>query len=114
MKEKGNGISSKTKIVFRSLKYRNYRLFFSGQSVSLIGTWMQRLALPWVVYQMTGSEVLLGIVGCAGGSVCLIGSLVFYKRLPELKKIVRPIYVKMGIIPEVASGIQTASESPAG
>lgn len=66
MKEKGNGISSKTKIVFRSLKYRNYRLFFSGQSVSLIGTWMQRLALPWVVYQMTGSEVLLGIVGFAG------------------------------------------------
>lgn len=52
--------------VFRSLRHRNYRLFFSGQSVSLIGTWMQRIALPWVVYRMTGSEVLLGVVGFAG------------------------------------------------
>ncbi len=51
--------------VFRSLRHRNYRLFFSGQSVSLIGTWMQRIALPWVVYRMTGSEVLLGVVGFA-------------------------------------------------
>jgi hypothetical protein len=46
-------------VVFRSLQYRNYRLFFSGQSVSLIGSWMQRLALPWLVYHMTGSTVLL-------------------------------------------------------
>lgn len=52
-------------IIFRSLRHRNYRLFFSGQSISLIGTWMQRIALPWVVYRMTGSEVLLGIVGFA-------------------------------------------------
>ena len=53
----------KAQIVFRSLQHRNYRLFFSGQSVSLIGTWMQRIALPWLVYRMTGSEVLLGVVG---------------------------------------------------
>lgn len=59
-------LPSKVKIAFRSLQYRNYRLFFSGQSISLIGTWMQRIALPWVVYQMTGSEVLLGVVGFAG------------------------------------------------
>lgn len=52
--------------MFRSLKYRNYRLFFSGQSVSLIGTWMQRIALPWLVYHMTGSAFLLGLVGFAG------------------------------------------------
>ncbi|NLE35923.1 MAG: MFS transporter, partial [Bacteroidales bacterium] len=56
----------KVDIVFRSLRHRNYRLFFSGQSISLIGTWMQRIALPWVVYRMTGSEVLLGVVGFAG------------------------------------------------
>ena len=55
----------KAQIVFRSLQHRNYRLFFGGQSISLIGTWMQRIALPWLVYQMTGSEVLLGIVGFA-------------------------------------------------
>jgi MFS family permease len=54
------------KVVFRSLKYRNYRLFFVGQSVSLIGTWMQRIAMPWLVYHMTGSALLLGVVGFAG------------------------------------------------
>jgi MFS family permease len=52
--------------MFRSLKYRNYKLFFSGQSISLIGTWMQRIALPWLVYHKTGSAFLLGVVGFAG------------------------------------------------
>lgn len=56
----------RSKVVFRSLQYRNYRLFFTGQSVSLIGTWMQRIALPWMVYHMTGSVFLLGIVSFAG------------------------------------------------
>lgn len=60
------GISPRIKTVFRSLQYRNYRLFFAGQSVSLIGTWMQRIALPWLVYKMTGSEFLLGLVSFAG------------------------------------------------
>jgi MFS family permease len=53
------------KIVFRSLKYRNYRLFFSGQILSLIGTWMQQIALPWLVYRLTGSALLLGVVAFA-------------------------------------------------
>jgi MFS family permease len=65
-KNTNSTISTRAKTVFRSLKYRNYRLFFSGQSVSLIGTWMQRIALPWVVYHMTGSAFLLGVVGFAG------------------------------------------------
>lgn len=65
MIDKSN-ISTRTKIVFRSLQYRNYRLFFSGQSISLIGTWMQRIALPWLVYNITGSAFLLGLVGFAG------------------------------------------------
>src|SRR5664279_4585406 len=63
------GLVKKTdrfKIVFRSLKYRNYRLYFSGQSISLIGTWMQRITLPWLVYHITGSALLLGIVSFAG------------------------------------------------
>jgi len=47
----------------RALKYRNYRLFFSGQIISLIGTWMQYIALSWLVYRMTNSALLLGIVG---------------------------------------------------
>ena len=54
------------RIIFRSLRYRNYRLFFMGQSISLIGTWIQRLALPWLVYRLTGSGFLLGLVGFAG------------------------------------------------
>jgi MFS family permease len=54
------------RIIFRSLQYRNYRLFFSGQSISLIGTWMQRIAMPWLVYHLTGSVVLLGVVSFAG------------------------------------------------
>lgn len=59
-------LSSRFKTIFRSLQYRNYRLFFSGQSISLIGTWMQRIALPWLVYDLTGSAFLLGVVGFAG------------------------------------------------
>ena len=53
------------KIIFRSLQYRNYRLFFGGQSISLIGTWIQRIALPWLVYSLTGSAFLLGVVSFA-------------------------------------------------
>lgn len=59
-------MTSRAKTVFRSLQYRNYRLFFGGQSLSLIGTWMQRIALPWLVYHMTGSVFLLGLVGFLG------------------------------------------------
>jgi MFS family permease len=54
------------KSIFRSLQYRNYRLFFCGQSISLIGTWIQRIAVPWMVYDLTGSVFLLGVVGFAG------------------------------------------------
>lgn len=50
----------------RALRYRNYRLFFMGHGVSLIGTWMQRVAQAWLVYRMTGSEWLLGVVGFSG------------------------------------------------
>jgi MFS family permease len=50
----------------RSLRHRNYRLFFCGQLVSLTGTWMQNVAQSWLVYRLTGSEVLLGLVSFAG------------------------------------------------
>jgi MFS family permease len=53
-------------LVFRALRYRNYRLFFGGQSISLIGTWMQRIAMSWLVYRLTHSPLLLGVVGFAG------------------------------------------------
>ncbi len=47
----------------RALRYRNFQLFFSGQFISLIGTWMQNIAQAWLVYRITGSSVLLGAVG---------------------------------------------------
>jgi MFS family permease len=50
---------------FRALSSRNYRLFFGGQGLSLIGTWIQQIAMSWLVYRMTNSVVLLGIVGFA-------------------------------------------------
>jgi MFS family permease len=53
-------------MIFRSFQYRNYRLFFGGQSISLIGTWIQRIATPWLVYHLTGSAFLLGLIGFAG------------------------------------------------
>jgi MFS family permease len=51
------------KTVFRALRHKNYRLFFAGQSISLIGTWMQQIAVSWLVYRMTNSTFLLGLVG---------------------------------------------------
>jgi MFS family permease len=50
----------------RALRHRNYRLFFGGQSLSLIGTWLTRVATSWLVYRITGSTIALGIVGFAG------------------------------------------------
>lgn len=52
--------------VLRALRYRNYRLFFVGQSISLIGTWMTQVATVWLVYRLTGSAFLLGVVGFSG------------------------------------------------
>ncbi len=48
---------------FRSLKHRNFQLFFSGQLISLVGTWMQSIAEAWLIYRLTGSSVLLGLLG---------------------------------------------------
>jgi MFS family permease len=58
----GSGISH----AWRALRHRNFRLFFSGQSISLIGTWMTRIATSWLVYRLTGSALLLGLVGFMG------------------------------------------------
>jgi MFS family permease len=52
--------------VIRSLRHRNYRLFFVGQSLSLIGTWMTQVATSWLIYRLTNSAWLLGFVGFSG------------------------------------------------
>jgi MFS family permease len=52
--------------ITRALQSRNFRLFFGGQSVSLVGTWITRIATSWLVYRLTGSALLLGVVGFCG------------------------------------------------
>ncbi len=52
--------------LLRALRHRNYRLFFGGQTISLVGTWITRIATSWMVYRLTGSDLLLGVVGFAG------------------------------------------------
>ena len=59
-------VSSGASHAWRALRHRNFRLFFGGQSISLIGTWMTRIATSWLVYRLTGSALLLGTVGFAG------------------------------------------------
>ena len=61
--EKGN---MRLQLLLRALRSRNYRLFFTGQSISLVGTWMQQVAMSWLVYRLTGSAFLLGVVGFVG------------------------------------------------
>jgi MFS family permease len=51
---------------WRALRHRNFRLFFGGQTISLTGTWMTRVATGWLVYRLTGSALLLGTVSFAG------------------------------------------------
>jgi MFS family permease len=60
---------------FRALRHRNYRLFFWGQLVSLIGTWMQQTAMSWFVYQITNSKLLLGIVAAMGSAPMMLSSV---------------------------------------
>ena len=51
---------------WRALRHPNFRLFFAGQTISLVGTWMTRIATSWLVYRLTGSALLLGVVGFVG------------------------------------------------
>src|SRR5512143_3778118 len=60
---------------FSALRYRNFRLFFTGQLVSLIGTWMQNVAQAWLVYALTSSPFKLGVVSFAAGVPALAFSL---------------------------------------
>jgi MFS family permease len=57
--------ASRVAVTLRALRHRNFQLFFSGQLISLVGTWMQTVAQSWLVYRLTGSSLLLGTVGFA-------------------------------------------------
>jgi MFS family permease len=76
---------------WRALRHRNFKLFFFGQSISVIGTWMTRLATSWLVYRMTHSALLLGVVSFAGQFLAfLLGPIagVWVERLPRRKLLV--------------------------
>jgi len=60
---------------FRALRHRNYRLFFWGQLISLIGTWMQQTAMSWFVYEITNSKFLLGAVAAIGSAPMMLFSI---------------------------------------
>src|SRR3990172_2129934 len=63
----------RVRFALRALRHRNFRLFTAGQSISLIGNWMQQLAMGWLVYRLTDSAFLLGLVafGAQGPSFIL-------------------------------------------
>src|SRR3954466_8695293 len=65
--EQGEGSRFREQLAttFRALRHRNFQLFFAGQFISLTGTWMQSVAQSWLVYRLTGSVVLLGMIGFA-------------------------------------------------
>jgi MFS family permease len=68
--------SSRVLLALRALRHRNFRLFTVGQSISVIGTWMQQVALGWLVYRVTDSALLLGVVAfMAQGPVFLLSPL---------------------------------------
>ncbi|MGA7826276.1 MAG: MFS transporter [Geobacteraceae bacterium] len=56
----------RVQLLLRAFRYRNYRLYFIGQTLSLVGTWMQLIAVGWLVYRLTGSALQLGVVAFAG------------------------------------------------
>lgn len=63
-----------SRVVFRSLRVRNYRLFFTGHAVSVCGTWMQRVAQDWLIFTLTGSGVALGIAAALQfGPILVLG-----------------------------------------
>lgn len=57
------GVTSREHGLLRALRSRNYQLFVAGQGISLVGTWMQQVAMSWLVYRLTGSAFLLGVIG---------------------------------------------------
>lgn len=76
---------------WRALRHRNFRLYFAGQGISVIGTWMTRLATSWLVYRMTHSALLLGVVSFAGQIVTfLLGPIagVWVERLERRKMLI--------------------------
>ncbi len=107
-------MSAPSRSAFPALRHRNFRLFFAGQTTSLIGTWMQSVAQGWLVLQLTSSAYYVGLVSAlgslpvllvslpagvfadrigvqgavgAGGIACLLGSLLLWRLLPDVTRL---------------------------
>jgi MFS family permease len=101
---------------FRALRHRNYRLFFSGQLVSLIGTWMQTTALSWYIYQSTGSKLLLGLVSAVGSAPMMLfsvwgGSLADIYRKRDILVLTQAAQMLCAFV--LAAGVWTRYATPA-
>ena len=119
----------------RALSSRNFRLFFGGQSVSLVGTWITRIATSWLVYRLTGSALLLGIVGFCGQIPTLLLApfagvlvdrwnrhriLVVTQTLSLLQSVALAVLTLAGVITvphilllQIAQGVINAFDTPA-
>src|SRR5262245_34443136 len=118
--------ASRLRAMGRAFADRNYRPFFAGQGVSLVGTWLSRLATGWLVFRLGGPDAawLLGAVSFAGLAPTfflapLAGALVdrwdrhtvlVATQLPRLRRHARPVYARLGILPEAAAGVNAATE----
>jgi len=65
-------INQKLYLTFRALRHKNYMLFFTGQCISLVGTWIQQIAISWLVYRLTHSALLMGVIMFAGSIPALL------------------------------------------
>src|SRR3954463_7086436 len=84
--------------IFRALRHRNYRLFFVGQGISLIGTWMQQIAEVWLAYRLTHSAFYLGVVGFASQApIFLIAPVagVWIDRLDRKKLLIATQFLEL-------------------
>jgi MFS family permease len=82
---------------FRALRHASYRRYFAGQGLSMIGTWMQQVAMGWLVYRLTGSAWLLGVVAfCGNAGILLLGTIsgVVADRVDRR----RAIYLTQGLL----------------
>lgn len=98
------------KTTFRSLQYRNFRLFWFGQCISLTGTWMQRTAQTWLVYSITNSPLKVGLVGVAQFLPMLFLSLfagVIVDRFPKKKLLVltQALFLAQAVVMTVLTGL---------
>ncbi len=108
--KKGNKILDLSNI-FRSLKNKNYRIFFIGQGISLIGTWMQQVATSWLIYRLTGSAIALGVSTFLSQIPALIVSPIAGTYIDKMNKlsIVKIMQFLMMIVAAVL-GILTLTE----